>query len=294
MRENIEVVASMIRVLGPEVHVVGLCQGALTALSATALLSSINPGEAPRSLTLIAGPIEPLINPTRALFASRAHGPDWVERNAIRMVPAGFAGQGRRVYPADAQMRILTGYLARQPMFGEIFCKLWNDDGEDPVRFPFVELITSLMNLTAELVLDTVQQIFIDRALIAGTLTAAEQVIKPSEIRRTALMTIEGEGDDIAPPGQTYAAHALCAEIPGELRAHLLVPGSGHFSLFHGSRWRSTVLPALLQFFSGAEAASRRISISNGRNAGSSRSGCARSMRMAGGAQPRRLHRRSA
>jgi poly(3-hydroxybutyrate) depolymerase len=191
------------------------------------------------------------------VFATRSHEPEWFQRNVMRTVTDGFPGRGRRIYPASAQLATLTGYLARHWPFGEIFWKLWQDDGEEPTQFPFAKLVTSFMNLPAELVLDTVRQVFVERALCTGRLVVRGRPAVPGAIQRTPVMIVEGEEDDISAPGQTHAAHALCTGVPKEFRRHLLVSRSGHFSLFHGARWRSTVLPALGQFFADAEAANR-------------------------------------
>jgi poly(3-hydroxybutyrate) depolymerase len=257
LAENIAYVLAMMREMGPDTHVVGVCQGTIPALAATALLATMDVAAGPHSLTLMAGPVDPLVNPTRVVRAARGHSPEWFERRAMRTVPDGFAGKGRRIYPASAQLTTLTHYLARHWLFGEVFLKLWYDDGEDPVRFPFATLVTRLMNLPAELVLDMMRQVFVERALCTGRLAALGRPVLPGDITRTGLMTIEGENDDIAAPGQTYAAHGICTGIPDNLRRHLSVANTGHFSLFHGSRWRSTVLPALVQFFCDTEAARR-------------------------------------
>ena len=252
LAENISSVLEMIRAIGPGGHVVGICQGAVSALAATALLSTLDAAAAPRSLTLIAGPIDPLANPTRVGLASRTYPPEF-QQNLMRTVPDRFPGRGRRIYPANAQFTTLMGYLARHWLSGEVFWKLYQDDGEDPVRFPFSSLLMRLMNLPAELVLDIVKQVFVERRLCTGRLTVRGQLVVPGAINRTGLMTIEAQNDDIAAPGQTYAAHALCCGIPDNLRRHLLLRGSAHFSLFHGNRWRSGVLPPLLQFLEETE-----------------------------------------
>jgi poly(3-hydroxybutyrate) depolymerase len=253
LADNIAAVLAMMRALGPDLHVVGVCQGTVTTLAATALLSVIDAAASPRSLTLIAGPIDPLANPTRVALASRAHNPEWLQQNVMCTVGGGFPGAGRQIYPANAQLITLTAYLARHWLSGEIFWKLWRDDGEDPLQFPFSSLVTHLMNLPAELVLDMVRQVFMEPALCNERLQVQGRSACPSEIRRAGLLTVEGEKDDIAAPGQTYAAHALCTGIPKQLHQHLLVPGGGHFSLFHGTRWRSTVLPAVIRFFERTE-----------------------------------------
>ena len=141
LAENISYVLEMIRAIGHG-HVIGICQGAVSALAATALLSTLDEAVAPRSLTLIAGPIDPLANPTRVGLASRAFPPEF-QQNVMRTVPD-RPRPGRRIYPANAQFTALMGYLARHGLLGEVFWKLWQDDGEDP-RFPFSGLLMRLM-----------------------------------------------------------------------------------------------------------------------------------------------------
>ena len=136
LAENISYVLEMIRAIGPGGHVIGICQGAVSALAATALLSTLDEAAAPRSLTLIAGPIDPLANPTRVGLASRAFPPEF-QHNVMRSVPDRFPGRGRRIYPANAQFTALIGCCARHGLLGDVFWKLWQDDGEDPLRFPF-------------------------------------------------------------------------------------------------------------------------------------------------------------
>jgi poly(3-hydroxybutyrate) depolymerase len=253
LAENVVHVLTMMQAIGPEVHVVGVCQGSVTALAAAALLSRIDAAATPQSLTLIAGPIDPLANPTRVVLAARLSG-EWLA-HSMQTVEDGMPGAGRQIYPASAQLITLTTYLTRHWFTGDVFWKIWQDDGEDPFRFPFSRLITQIMNLPAELVLDMAWQVFIEPALCKGWLQVQGQRISPSEIHSFGLLTVEGEKDDIAAPGQTYAGHALCTGIPKQLHRHLLVPSAGHFSLFHGARWRSSVCPALVQFFEDTEAA---------------------------------------
>ena len=127
------------------------------------------------------------------------------------------------------------------------------DDGEDPVRFPFSLLSSSLMDVAADLFLENIRHVFLERALPGGTLAAHGSRIEPAAITRTALMTVEAEKDDIAAPGQTRTAQALCSSVPRRRRAHLLVSAAGHFSLFHGGTWRTRVLPAVTAFMKTAE-----------------------------------------
>jgi poly(3-hydroxybutyrate) depolymerase len=255
LSDNIAYVGDVIRGLGPNLHVVGVCQGVIPALAATALLSARGGNAAPCSLTLVAGPVDPLANPTRVVLACRSPTASRIQEAAMETVPDGAPGAGRRIYPGAAQLGTFSSYLARHWLSGEIFWKLMNDDGEDPLGFPFWSLVSQFMNLPAELVRDIVRQVFIEKGLWRGFHLSGGEPILPAEIRRTGLMTIEGENDDIAGPGQTSAAHALCTGLPEHLRRHFLVPGCGHFALIHGARMRSLVVPAIVRFFDDMEAA---------------------------------------
>jgi poly(3-hydroxybutyrate) depolymerase len=165
------------------------------------------------------------------------------------MVPPADAGSGRRVYPGSVQLLGLWAYLARHVCEGgELLGKLLADDGADPVRFPFLDLYSAIMDLPAELFLDIVRHVYQERTLLQGKLRARNDTPSLRAIRATALMTIEGEYDDIAAPGQTAAAHDLCASLPAAARRRLVVPGCGHFSLFHGRTWRTCVLPRMREF----------------------------------------------
>jgi poly(3-hydroxybutyrate) depolymerase len=254
LAENIVHVEEMIRTLGPGLHVVGLCQGVVPALAATALLSASGDKAAPLSLTLIGGPVDPLANPSNVVRCLRERPLDWFRQNVIETVDAAYPGCGRRVYPRSHQLETFSAYALRHIIEGrELFWKLLFDDGEDPVRFPFSNLCWSLMDIPAELLLDSVREIFHCASLTHGTLTARGRSIELGTIRHTSLLTVEGEEDDIAAPGQTSAAHALCPSIPKDRRRRLVVPKSGHFSLFHGELARRTVLPAIVELIADTE-----------------------------------------
>ena len=254
LKDNISYVLHMTRTLRSNPHIVAVCQGVIPALAATAPLSANEPEAAPCSLTLVAGPIDPLANPTRAVRLARSRSLSWFERNVIEAVPSGYPGEGRRVCPKALQLRTLTAYIARHTAEGrELFWKLMNDDGADPVGFPFWSLMLSLMDLPAEFFLEHIRSVFHNQDLSQGTLQVGGARVDLRAIQRTALMTLEGEEDDIAGPGQTQAAHALCPAIPAKKHEHVAVPRSGHFSLFHGTICRSRVVPEMAQFMMRAE-----------------------------------------
>ena len=256
---DVRAVHDAMRHLGPATGVVGLCQGGAVALAATALLAADAASSAPRALVLMGAPIDPLANPTRVVGLLRAHSLSWLERNVITIVAGAFAGHGRRVYPAEAHLAALSAYLLRHQLEGgELLGKVWSDDGDDPRRFPFLDLYTSVMDLDADYFLDNTRQLYHECALRAGALVVDGERVAPEAITETALMTVEGELDDIAAPGQTRAAHELCPAIASHERLHLLLGGSGHFSLFHGEVWRRRVHPAVAEFLRTALAHGRR------------------------------------
>jgi poly(3-hydroxybutyrate) depolymerase len=200
------------------------------------------------------GPVDPLANPTGVVERLRSRSVKWFQENVIAAVPPGWPGEGRLIYPKTLQLTVFTGYLARHLAQGrELFRKFVADDGEDPLHFPFSTLALTLMDLPAEHFLENIRCIYHDRELARHKLTFAGDKIDLAAIRTTALMTVEGADDDIAAPGQTRAAHALCRAIPSRRREQVLVDACGHFSLFHGRICRTKVVPEVLGFMKQAQ-----------------------------------------
>ena len=252
--DNIGYVLEFVRCLGPEIHLIGLCQSAIPTLAAAALLAAEDPSIAPRSLILLGGPVDPRIRPTRVerLLAERPL--DWFEQNVIATVPPAYPAVGRRVYPSSFQLMALMAYLARHVgERRELFYKLAKDDGEDAASHPFAALYTSVMDLAAEFFIENVQAVFQDFTLPRGVATWHGQPIDLASISRTSLLTVEAELDDISAPGQTEVAHELCVGVPSRLRAHHCERGIGHFGLFHGRRWRTQFMPRVRGFVRSAE-----------------------------------------
>jgi poly(3-hydroxybutyrate) depolymerase len=249
VEENIAYVIDFVRRLGGGTHLIGLCQSAMPALAAAALLARHGADAQPRSLTLINGMLDTRIDPTRIGRLARRHPLDWFERHAIAEVPQGYPGQGRRVYPASLQHAALIAYLARHlASGGELLGKVLHDDGVDPDAPSFLELYLSVMDLPARFFLEMIELVFREHALPKGRLLWRGERVEPAAIRETALMTVEGEHDDVSAPGQTRIAHALCAEIPPHRRRHHLQTGVGHFGTFHGQAWRHEVMPRIRAF----------------------------------------------
>jgi poly(3-hydroxybutyrate) depolymerase len=250
--DNIGYVLNFLRHLGSDVHIIALCQSAMPALAATAVIASSEGEIAPRTLTLFNGMLDTRIARTRIDRLVQRYPLAWFERHAIARVPVPFPGQGRAVYPAEFQRAALFAYLGRHiATGGELLGKLLNDDSEDPKGHPFFEAFFSVMDLPAEFFLETIRLVFHDAALARGWLAWRGSRVDLSAIARTALMTIEGEYDDVSGPGQTRVAHELCANIPEPLRAHYVQQGVGHLGTFHGRIWREAVAPRIRSFIRG-------------------------------------------
>ena len=246
---NIDCVLDMMKRLAPGLNVIALCQAGVPAFAATAILARDHDPHTPAALILVAAPIDPLANPTRVVQLLRSRPLSWFEANVITTVPEIYRGSGRQVYPAHLHLIPLWAYLTRRVSEGgEVASKILFDDGADPGRFPFLDLYTSIMDLDAKFFLENTKIVFQDCLLRRGALRFQGELVDPRAIQRTALLTIEGERDDIAAPGQTCAAHILCTFLPERLHHRILVQGSGHFSLFYGNTWRREVLPAIQNF----------------------------------------------
>lgn len=247
--DNIAYVVDALREVGPGAHVIAVCQGVVPALAAVAVVSNEEPELAPASLTLVAGPVDPLANPTRVVRLLRERPLAWYRERLLTRVPEGAPGEGRLVYPASTQLRGLAAYFSRHLTWRlELYEKALTEDMVDDGRFSFLDLYASIMDLPATYFLENTELIFLERAPWTGRLLWKGEPINFDSIRRTALMTVEGERDDIVAPGQTSAAHCLCPGIPERARHRLVVPKAGHFSVFHGRRWRSEVMPRIVAF----------------------------------------------
>jgi poly(3-hydroxybutyrate) depolymerase len=253
LEDNIACVIESFRALGGDTHLLSLCQSAAPALAAAAILAGTGDAVEPRSLILISGLIDPRINPTRIGRLAASRSPDWFERHAIVSVPAPYPGKGRRVYPGSAQRTALLAYFLRHlSTGGELLQKVLADDGADAARFPFVDLFFRVIDLSADFFLDTVRLVFQEFALPRGRLTWRGERVDLSAIRRAALMTVEGEFDDVSGVGQTRIAHELCANTAADRRSHHLQRNVGHFGTFHGRAWRTEIVPRIRRFIRDA------------------------------------------
>jgi polyhydroxyalkanoate depolymerase len=235
-------------VMGPGAHVVAVCQPCVPALAAAAIMAEDDHPAAPNSLTLMAGPIDARVSPTMVNDLAAGRPIEWFERNVIAIVPQRFPGAGRRVYPGFLQV---AAFMRMNPdRHRAAFRRLYDDivSGNDEragATKAFYDEYFAVLDLTAEFYLETVAEIFQEHSLARGCLEWRGRRVHPAAITRTALLTVEGERDDICGVGQTAAAHDLCTALPAARRRQHLQAGAGHFGVFSGSRWEREVYPQL-------------------------------------------------
>jgi poly(3-hydroxybutyrate) depolymerase len=234
--------------IGPGAHVVAICQPSVPSLAAVALMSEDRHPATPLSLTLMAGPIDCRIAPTAVNRLATARPIDWFERNLISHVPLGHRGFGRRVYPGFVQLSAFMSMNRERhaKAFRDYYAHLVADELEQAeVTRTFYEEYMAVADLSADFYLETVQLVFQEYALARGELRVAGRRVDPAAIRRTALLTVEGERDDICSVGQTLAAQDLCTALRPFLRTHHVQPGVGHYGVFSGKRWQQQIYPVV-------------------------------------------------
>lgn len=253
--DYVNYVQDFIRKVGPGVHVISVCQPTVPVLAAVSLMASR--GEAtPRTMTMMGGPIDARRSPTAVNNLAMNKSYEWFENNVIYRVPPNYPGAGRRVYPGFLQH---TGFVAMNPdrhatSHYDYFLDLvrGDDDSADAHR-QFYDEYNAVLDMPADYYLDTIKTVFQDFALVNGTWKVRnskgkEELVKPADIKTTALLTVEGELDDISGAGQTKAAHELCTGIPKTRQKHYDVVGAGHYGIFSGRRWREKAYPEIRAF----------------------------------------------
>ena len=244
-----------IRHLGPDVHVISVCQPTVPALVAISLMAAENDPKSPRTMTMMGGPIDTRRSPTEVNTLATTKPFSWFENHVIYRVPANYPGYMRRVYPGFLQH---AGFVAMNPdrhlsSHWEYYNQLVKGDGESAGQHrAFYDEYNAVLDMDADYYLDTIKMVFQKHALPLGTwVTGAalgHRKVEPAAIRKTALFTIEGELDDISGSGQTEAAHGLCSGIPKTRKQHFTAPKCGHYGIFSGRRWREMIYPKIGAF----------------------------------------------
>ena len=235
-----------LHVMGPSSHLVAVCQPAVAALAAAAVMAEAGDRATPASLTLMAGPIDTQVNPTKVNELAKSRPIEWFDRNLISTVPWRFAGAFRRVYPGFVQLSAFMSMNLDRHIsahWGQFRSLVGGDHISAEAHRKFYDEYGAVMDLPAEFYLETVQKVFQDHDLPRGVLTWHGEAVKPAALRRIGLLTVEGERDDICAVGQTVAALDICSRIPVNLKQNHLQTGVGHYGVFSGRRWANEVYP---------------------------------------------------
>jgi poly(3-hydroxybutyrate) depolymerase len=249
--DYVDYVQEFIRLLGPDVHVISVCQPTVPVLAAVSLMASAGDPKLPKSMTMMGGPIDTRRSPTAVNALAKRKTYEWFENNVIFKVPSNYPGYLRRVYPGFLQH---AGFVAMNPdrhlnSHWDYYLDLVKGDQEDVESHRrFYDEYNAVIDLPAEYYLDTIRIVFQEHRLPNGTWYVRGQRVAPEDIKTVALFTIEGELDDISGSGQTQAAHDLCRNIPKSRQRHLTAQGVGHYGIFSGRRWREMIYPQIRDF----------------------------------------------
>ena len=249
--DYIDYVISILHFLGGDAHVIAVCQPSVPVLAAVALMEADKDPYVPYSMVLMGGPIDTRINSNAVNKLAESRSLDWFRTHVISKVPFPNPGLMRDVYPGFLQLSgFVTMNLDRHlEAHRNLFTHLVKGDGDSAQKHrKFYDEYLAVMDLSAEFYLQTVDTVFIRHALTKGEMTHRGRMLDLAAIKRVALLTVEGEHDDISGVGQTEAAHALCPNIPPEKKAHYLQPAVGHYGVFNGSRFRAEIAPRIADF----------------------------------------------
>jgi poly(3-hydroxybutyrate) depolymerase len=249
--DYVDYVREFIRFLGPEINVISVCQPTVPVLAAISLMAADDEPVKPRTMIMMGGPIDTRRSPTQVNNLARTKPVSWFDRTLIHTVPMRYPGFTRRVYPGFLQH---MGFVAMNPdrhadAHWDYYNHLVQGDGSSAQSHrKFYDEYNAVLDMPAEYYLDTIQTVFKEHRLPNGTWDVRGQRVNPAAIQRTALLTIEGELDDISGFGQTEAAHQLCKGIPVDDREHFRVPRVGHYGIFSGRKWREAIAPRIREF----------------------------------------------
>lgn len=255
--DYVHYVQDFIREIGPEVNVISVCQPTVPVLAAVSLLASA--GEVtPHTMVMMGGPIDARKSPTAVnnLAMNKSHS--WFEHNVIYRVPQNYPGAGRAVYPGFLQH---SGFVAMNPdrhlssHYDYFLDLVRGDDDSAESHREFYDEYNAVLDMPAEYYLDTIKTVFQEFALVNGSWRVSGELVRPQDIETTALLTVEGELDDISGAGQTHAALELCAGIPAGRKRHYDVVGAGHYGIFSGRRWREKAYPEIRDFIASHQQA---------------------------------------
>ena len=251
LHDYIYYVQEFIRKLGPDVHVISVCQPTVPVLAAIALMATAKDPKLPKTMTMMGGPIDPRKSPTEVNNLATEKPFSWFENTVIYSVPSNYAGAGRKVYPGFLQH---AGFVAMNPnrhaqSHWDFYMHLRKGDDESAEEHrKFYNEYNAVLDMPAEYYLETIKTVFQDFSLPRGTWEVEGKLVRPQDIKTVALFTVEGELDDISGAGQTQAAHTLCSGIPENMKQDFVAPQCGHYGIFAGRRWREMICPKIAEF----------------------------------------------
>ena len=251
LNDNIDYVIDFLHYLGPNTHVLAVCQPSVPVLAAVSVMSGWGDICTPASMTLIGGPIDTRVNPTAVNQLAKANTIEWFEQNVIATVPPPYPGMTRKVYPGFIQLTnfISMNFDRHMASLGQLFEHLVEGDEEAADRKKaFYDEYLAVMDLPKEFYLQTVQTVFQDHSLPRGEMVNRWNPVLPEKIQNTAILCVEGELDDISGVGQTKAALDLTPNLAPERKAYHLEKGAGHYGVFNGGKWRRSIAPAIARF----------------------------------------------
>ncbi len=249
--DYVDYVREFVGFIGEGVHVISVCQPTVPVLAAVSLIAQRDEPVKPRTMTMMGGPIDARKSPTAVNNLATEKPLSWFKRSVIHRVPLKYPGYMRQVYPGFLQH---TGFVAMNPSrhadaHRDFYNHLVQGDGESAeAHRKFYDEYNAVLDMPAEYYIDTIKTVFQDFALPRGCMFVREELVRPAAITKTALLTIEGEFDDISGNGQTAAAHDLCTKIPAKMKDHFMVPKVGHYGIFSGRRWREVIYPHIRGF----------------------------------------------
>ncbi len=249
--DYIDHVRRMIEVIGGGANVLAVCQPGPPVLAAISLMSDDDSPALPATMTFMGSPIDARQSPTIPNVLSQEKPFEWFEENMIHTVPAPYPGMLRRVYPGFVQLASFMNmnWTKHVDAHWGFFNHLVGGDGDNAEKHrAFYDEYLSVLDLTSEFYLSTILKIFQEHHLARGIMRHRGRLVRPSEVRKVALMTVEGENDDISGIGQTQAAHELCSGLPDSMKADYVQPGVGHYGVFNGRRFQSEIVPRVNQF----------------------------------------------
>ena len=247
----IDYILEFLRFFGGDVHVMAVCQPTVPVFAAVALMEAADDPAIPRSMILMAGPIDARENPTDVNKFAESRSIEWFRRNVITQVPWPYPGVMRMVYPGFLQLSGFMGMNLERHVSAhrDLFHNLIKGDGDSADKHrEFYDEYLAVMDLAAEYYLQTIETVFLEHRLPKGLMTHGNFLVDPSKIKNVALMTVEGEKDDISGVGQTFAAQKLCTNLADGRREHHLQAGVGHYGVFNGSRFRAEIEPKIRNF----------------------------------------------